>query len=197
MDTKAGIESLKEAFVAKILPVIERHARVVFRYLGPEARQEAQQNMATIAWSWALRISESGRDPTTFASTIADLAAKHHRAGRGIAGGQRSRDVMSPIARQRHGFTVSTLPDYSTLSPNPLQLALIDNTQTPPDEAACFRLDFGAWLDSWGERDRQLIVDLGMGERTADAAAKRGLSCGRISQKRRHFERSWSLYQAA
>lgn len=192
-----NVAALKEAFVTKILPVIERHARVVFRHLGPEARQEAQQNMATIAWGWCRRISDSGRDPTTFTTTIADLAAKHHRAGRGIAGGQRSRDVLSPIARQRHGFTVSALPACATLSSNPLQAALIDNTQTPPDEAACFRVDFAAWLDSWGERDRQLIVDLGMGERTADAAAKRGLSNGRISQKRREYERSWSLYQAA
>ena len=39
-------------------------------------------------------------------------------------------------------FSISKLPDFSTLSDNPLSDALIDNTRSPVPEQVQFRLDF-------------------------------------------------------
>jgi hypothetical protein len=89
---------------------------------------------------------------------------------------------------------VEKLPDFSTLSGNPLTEALTDNTQTPPDEAAAFRIDFPQWLMSWSERDRRIIEDLAMGERTLDVSDKYGISPARISQKRREYHDDWQRF---
>src|SRR5262245_58018702 len=104
-----------------------------------------------------------------------------------------SRSVPTVSLSQRHRhFHVGKLPDGSTLSDNPLTDALLDNTQTPPDEQVCFRLDFPAWLASLGERKRRVAEDLMMGERTSDVAHRHGCSQGRISQMRREMKESWT-----
>ena len=54
--------------------------------------------------------------------------------------------MLSPLAQRRHHFAVGTLPEYETFANNPLSDALADNTQSPPDETACFKFDFTSWL---------------------------------------------------
>ncbi|HJZ53455.1 MAG TPA: hypothetical protein VKE74_00765, partial [Gemmataceae bacterium] len=61
---------------------------------------------------------------------------------------------------------------------------LRDNTQTPVPEQVVFRLDFTLWVCSRSERDRRIIDDLLLGERTLDVANKHGLSPGRDSPRR-------------
>ena len=100
----------------------------------------------------------------------------------------------SASAQRRHGFLVSALPEVSTLWDNPLSEALHDNTQTPPDEQCAFRIDFPAWRATHAERDRRLLDDLMLGERTLDVAGKYGLSPGRVSQLRREFLLGWRRY---
>jgi hypothetical protein len=62
-----------------------------------------------------------------------------------------------------------------------------------PDQV-CFRLDFPVWRLSRTERDRRVIDDLMMGERTLDVSKKHGLSPGRISQLRRDFQNDWLTF---
>jgi hypothetical protein len=88
------------------------------------------------------------------------------------------------------------LPEVSTLSDNPLAEALHDNTQTPPDEQCAFRIDFPAWRATHAERDRRLLDDLMVGERTLDVAGKYGLSPGRVSQLRRELHDDWEFFCA-
>src|SRR5262249_39805874 len=89
------------------------------------------------------------------------------------------------------GFAVCSLPARSSLFGNVFDEALRDNARTPPDEQAAFRADWPAWLATRSERDRRLIVDLALGERTLDAARKHGLSPARISPLRREFMDDW------
>ena len=56
------------------------------------------------------------------------------------------------------------------------------------------RLDFPAWRATHAERDRRLLDDLMLGERTLDVAGKYGLSPGRVSQLRREFLADWRRY---
>jgi len=101
---------------------------------------------------------------------------------------------MSSVAQQRHSFAVGKLPDYSTLMENPLAEALIDNTRTEVPEQVCFRIDFPAWLADLTERDRRIVTDMAMGERTMHLARKYGISESRISQLRRQFHDGWQRF---
>src|SRR5262249_14103403 len=150
--------------------------------------------MVALCWKWFLRLAERGKDATRFPTALATFAARAVRCGRKLAGMDRAKVVLSPLARQRHGFAVGKLPDCSTLDGSPLAEALHDNTQTPPDEQCAFRIDFPAWRATHAERDREVLDDLMLGERTLAVAGKHGLSPGRVSQLRREFLRDWRRY---
>ena len=77
---------------------------------------------------------------------------------------------------------------------SPLEEALRDNTRSPVDEQACFRLDFPAWLRSLPRRDRRLVKGMALGHRTLDLARRFRLSAGRVSQLRREFHREWQRF---
>ena len=90
-------------------------------------------------------------------------------------------------------MTVS-LPDHATLSESPIQEALIDNTQTPPDEQAAFRIDFPAWRGTHSDANRSIIDEMMRGERTQDLAEQFRMSEGRVSQLRRQFHDEWQSF---
>ena len=75
-----------------------------------------------------------------------------------------------------------------------LEEILQDNHQTPVPDQVTFRQDFPAWRLTRCERDRRLVDDLMVGERTLDVSAKHGLSPGRISQLRRDFLEDWNRF---
>jgi hypothetical protein len=180
-----------------LLPRIELHGQIYFRDLKCRFKQEDLiAELVALCWAWYLRLARRGKDVSEFFVTFCRLAGRAVRSGRRVAGQEWTKEVLSARAQQRGGFTVEKLLDFSTLSGNPLTEALIDNTQTPPDEAAAFRIDFPTWLTSRSERDRRIIEDLAMGERTLDVSNKYGLSPGRVSQKRREFHQDWDRFTA-
>jgi hypothetical protein len=190
-----SLHALQATFLSSVLPKVVSHGRVYFRHLrSAELKEEYVAEMIALTWKWHLRLAERGKDATRFPTALATFAARAVRSGRKLAGMGRATDVLSPQARQRHGFRVSALPEVSTLSDNPLSEALADNTQTPPDEQCAFRIDFPAWRATHAERDRLLLDDLMLGERTLDVAGKYGLSPGRVSQLRREFLTDWHRY---
>ncbi len=191
----ATLARLQADFLARVLPRVLSHGRVCFRGLPCTHRQEeAIAEMIGLAWQWHLRLAENGTDATRFPTALATYAARAVKSGRRLAGQERSQDVLSPLAQQRHRFTVRRLPDFETLSDNLLTEALADNTQSPPDETVCFKLDFAVWLANRTERDRAIALDLMVGERTIDVAAKYDVSAARISQKRREFCHAWRAF---
>jgi hypothetical protein len=190
-----SLDALQAAFLDLVLPKVLSHGRVYFRHLrSAELKEEYVAEMVALTWKWHRRLAERGKDSTRFPAALATFAARAVRSGRRLAGMDRARDVLSPQARQRHGFAVCKLPDCSTVDGSPLEEALHDNTRTPPDEQCAFRIDFPAWRATHAERDRRLLDDLMLGERTLDVAGKYGLSPGRVSQLRRAFLLGWRLY---
>ena len=191
----AALDPLQATFLASVLPKVLSHGRVYFRHLrSPELKEEYIAEMVALTWKWHRRLAERGKDATQFPSAIAAYAARGVRNGRKLAGMDRARDVLSPLARQRHDFAVARLPADSSLSGNAFDEALRDNTQTPPDEQCAFRIDFPAWRASRAERDRRVLDDLMVGGRTLEVAGKYGISPGRVSQLRREFLRDWRRY---
>jgi hypothetical protein len=193
----AALSRLQVAFLASVLPKVVSHGRVYFRHLkSADRKEEYIAEMVALSWRWHLRLAERGKDATQFPTAIATFAARAVRSGRKLAGMDRARDVLSPQAQQRQGFAVGKLPDCSALDGSPLHEALHDNTQSPVDEQVCFRIDFPSWRASRTERDRRVLDDLMVGERTSDVAGKHGLSPGRVSQLRREFHYDWEFFCA-
>ncbi len=168
------------------------HARIYFRHVRCYVKKsDLIAEVVALAWKWFLRLSERGKDACRFASVLATFAAKAVRCGRRITGQLKPKDVHSERAQQKRNFTITKLPDFSTLSTNPLAEALADNTRTPPPDAAAFRCDWPAWLKTRCKRDRHLIRDMMTGERTQVLAKRFQISPARVSQLRREFHDDW------
>jgi len=124
--------------------------------------------------------------------------------GQEVLGSNKTLDVLSPRAQQQHDFRVESLPQSTRASfehvyslpggqrrQDAFEERLRDNTVTPIPDQVSFRLDFPAWLKTRTERDRRVVQDLMLGERTGDVADKHGLTAGRVSQLRRDFMEDW------
>jgi hypothetical protein len=191
-----AISHLHASFL-EILPRIIVHGEVYFRFLScPIAREDAIAEMVAVAWMWYVRLSQRGKDVSEFVSAVATYAARAVNSGRRLTGMEKPKDVLSHRAQRDHGFTVEKLPYYRTLSRTPFAEALQYNTQTPVPEQVAFRNDFPAWRLTRTERDRRVVDDLMLGERTRDVANRYGLSPSRISQLRRDFYLDWAQFTA-
>jgi hypothetical protein len=178
-----------------LLPRIERHGRICFRSLKcPHRKAEALAEVVALAWKWFVQLTRRGQDAAAFGSALATYAARAVQSGRRLCGQEKSKDVLSPLAQRRRGFTVCSLPATSSLNGTVLDEALHDNTQTPVPEQVVFRCDFPAWLRTRADRDRQLALDLMAGERTSDVSRRYGLSPARVSQLRRDFHDDWQRF---
>jgi hypothetical protein len=197
------------AVFLSFLPRIELHGRVYFRHQNPDKREELVAEMVALAWKWFLRLVRRGKNPADFPSALATFAARAVQSGRGLCGCEPSQDVLSPVARRRHDFSVEPLPssllaNHEIIYGQPhgqelqdeFEERLRDNTVTPPDQQAAFRIDFPAWLGTRTERDRGIIRAMAQNERTQELSRAFGVSPGRISQLRREFHEDWERFTA-
>jgi hypothetical protein len=203
----APVEVLHVRFLL-LLPRIVTHAQVFFRGIKcPVQKEDKVQECVALGWQWFLNLTERGRDVFAFPAAFAALLARAVKCGRRLCGQERSGDVLSFVAQQRHGFRVERLPT-STRSPHehlyadPHGQALLDafeerlrdNTLTPVPDQVIFRIDFPVWRCTRTERDRRVIDALLAGGRTKDVSQKFGLSPGRVSQLRRDFMEDWRRF---
>jgi hypothetical protein len=173
-----------------LLPRIVTVAAFAFRGLRcPHRRADAVQETVALAWLGFLRAVRRGKDPRAFAGPLALYATRHVRAGRLLCGSDSAADALAPRAQFRHGFTTRPFSEFR--AGHPTAEALAENTTTPPPDQAAFRLDFPRWRRGYDARDRTLIDELMIGERTGDVAGRHRLSPGRVSQKRRQFHADW------
>ena len=201
------LEHLQAAFLS-ILPRIELHGRITFRYLKcAHRREDAVAEMVAFSWLWFRRLIEQGKDPLAFASRIAGFAARRVKCGRRVCGQAKGKDVLSGVAQRRHGFHVESLPASTTTSHEERYTAvrgqqrqdvweerLRDNTQTPVPEQVAFRIDFPAWLVTLTGRERRIVREMARNERTLDLSKRFELSPARISQLRREFHDDWNVF---
>jgi hypothetical protein len=188
---------LHAGFLA-LLPRIELHARITFRHFKcPDKKEDAVAEVVAIAWLWFVRLAQKGKDAGRFPMTLAAFAARAVKSGGRLCGMEKSKDVLSPVAQQRHSFVVTMLPEHDPVFTNPFSEALADNMQTPVPEQVCFRVDFPAWLQALGDRNRRIALDMALGHRTVDLAAMHGLTQGRISQLRQEFHLDWLRFHGA
>jgi hypothetical protein len=191
---RGHLAELHARFLA-LLPRIELHGEVYFRHVRcPHRRADCVAEMVALCWKWYVRATEQGKDVSRFVSVLATFAARHVRSGRRLCGQERGKDALSPLAQARHNFVAVKLPDYATLSGSPLFEALADNTRSPVDEQAAFRIDFPEWLSTLGARNRDIAEDMALGHRTQELSRKYGVCEARVSQLRREFYLDWHRF---
>jgi len=179
----------------RILPDVEQHAHGYFRHLGAEAREEAVAQATALAFATFRRLQARGKDPLAFAGKLARLSARQVQAGRSLGNHQSSTDILSRATQRRWGFRVQSLTRQRAADAEAWQEAVVDNTQTPPADAAAFRIDFPQWLASLSPRNRQLVDLLALSHTPTYAARQLKVSRGRISQLRKFFARRWYASQ--
>ena len=178
-----------------LLPKIERHARFAHRHLHSyHDREDAVAETVALAWAWYASLIRRGKDPASFATTLASYASRHVKIGRQLCGQENTRDALSPSAGQRRGFRTEPLQTHGPNEDASWQEALADNTRAPVPDQAAFRIDFPAWLTTLGGKARKIVEAMAVNDRTTDLAGKFRLSPGRISQLRREFHHSWQHF---
>jgi hypothetical protein len=201
----SSVHAAIQAQFLTLLPRLHNHGQIFFRNLKcADQKQDAIQEMVALAWKWFLRLHQRGKDVTSFSMVFIFLVARAVRNGRKLCGQAKAKDVLNRATQRQHGFTV-----YSLLGSKRRSFANIyalvhgqqeldayedrlrDNTFTPPPDAAAFRLDFPQFLGDLPARDRQVAMFLSLGHSAKKAAAKFGLSQGRVTQLRQQWSREW------
>jgi DNA-directed RNA polymerase specialized sigma24 family protein len=193
----ADRESLLPAITNQFLthlPRVRAHAHYALRRVHcPDIRSDLMGEILALAWKHFRTLVQRGKDPTAFIATLALRCSQAVKAGRRLVGSDRSKDVMSPVARLRHGFEVGSLDDQPR-EDDDLAEALADNTRSEVPDQAAFRIDFPRWRRRLGVRNRRVMDALMTGEGTNAVAERFGLSQARVSQLRREFHESWEAF---
>ena len=177
----------------EMLPAIETHAKVAFRDLKPEAKEEAVQEVVANATAAYARLVERGKTDLAYPSVLARFAVAQVKDGRKVGSRLNVRDISSPYCQMRKGITVERLDHYDKIAGEWLEILVEDRHATPADVAAS-RLDFAAWLKSLPRRYRKIATKLATGETTGRVARMFRVSAARISQLRRQLKASWDEF---
>ena len=101
-----------KAVYAKMLPSIKKHARIAFRFLDPEAKQEAVQNVLANTWEALVRLARRGKLDQAFPTVLAKFAEKQTRDNRIVGGHLDVKDVLSPYCQAKKNVKVERLDKY-------------------------------------------------------------------------------------
>lgn len=177
------------------LPTIRTHAKIQFRRLPLEQREDAVQEAIANACVSYQKLAVQGKLDQVFPSSLATYAVKQVRAGRHVGGSQdAAKDAMSPVAQARHHFRTCSYDLYDREA-NEWRQLVIEDKKTPVPDLAAFRIDFVDWLKTLTNRDRKIIRSFIRGERTSAIADRFNISPARVSQLRRKYEDEWRAYQ--
>lgn len=164
-------EEWKQQFTRTVLPIIETRSRRLLRLRGyrGERLQESLQEVRAIAWKRYYR-SKTARDnpgPLVYYTTLQVIGGRKLVACRGssLEGNGRARRIGRV-----------TLADYAS------------SCDSPPD-AAAFRIDVPAWIQTLPPRSRAIlaVIAFDLSRSGKDVARQFGFTAGRLSQIRREL----------
>lgn len=187
-----SVPAWHQGFMA-LVPRICACARFAFRHLGPEAKQEAIQNVVAGALKAYVRLVELGKADIAYAAPLAMYAIRQHCDGRLLGSRLNVHDISSRYAQKMKGIQLERLDQYDFVEDKWKEI-VIEDRHTGPFDVVRTKLDFAAWLRSLPIRLRRIAKMLANGERTRDVARIFSLSDGRISQLRAELLESWRRF---
>jgi hypothetical protein len=196
-----SLTSAQQQFTAA-LPRMDQVFRSRFRRWPPRDRAEAIATARAVAWvSWC-GLVRRGRNPLEVgAAGIAYHATHRVRAGRPFGYGKPGphADVMSHRTQREHGFELVLLDqverDWQGMDSDEWRDVLAADHRTTPADAACFDLDFRAWLAGLPHRKKWIAERLAEGFTTSELARELGVTLPLISQTRTYLATSWAVFQ--
>ena len=175
-----------------MLPSIRTHAKIAFRHLDPEARQEAVQDVVCNACCAFARLAELDKLDLAYPTVLARYAVAQVKDGRKVGCKLNVRDVLSPYCQQRKKISVERLDKFDR--EEGWQEIVVEDRNAGPAVVAATRIDFREWLRTLRRRDRRIAETLSVGETTGDVAKRFHVSAGRVSQLRSELKKSWDEF---
>jgi hypothetical protein len=176
-----------------MLPAIRQQARIAFRSLPPERREELVAAVVANCLAGFVRLVERGKQDAAYPTALARYGIAQVRGGRRLGNRLRIGDALSPHAQYKKQFFVERLDQFKE-EENCWQEIVVEDKKSTPAQIAICRIDFVAWLGTMSALRRKIAQCLATGESTLDTARRFALSPGRISQLRREFRASWQAF---
>jgi DNA-binding NarL/FixJ family response regulator len=195
------VRQWQDEFVRE-MPRITEHARVKFRHLknrDPEQFEEKVHVCEENAWDNYVRERlKREKDPHAFISNIAEMAARHTKAHRDVAGQERIRDVTSERCKKRNGYCVQSFPEHdSDDGPNKALDALIDHRVGNPADLAVFAIDTPQFRDTLTPVQQAVMDGAVVGDTTSEMAERLKVTGGAVSQHRRKIAEKYKARNEA
>ena len=189
---RPAVPAWHHGFLA-MLPAIRTYARIAFRNLAPEAREEAVQEVVCNALVAYVRLVELGKADLAYPSVLARFAVAQTRDFRKVGGHLNCKDVLSRYCQRKKGIVVERLDKFDAEDGQWIE-AVVEDHHTPVPDQVAFRCDFPAWLRSLPIRNRRIAQALSVGHTTGEVAKRFNVSPGRISQLRQELHRAWQEF---
>ena len=177
-----------------MLPAIRRQARLAFRHLDPEAREDAVEEAVANALVAYVRLFERGKVELAYPSVLTLYAIRQVSEGRRVGTELNVRDVSSEYCRLKKGLQLERLDKFDRESGEWLEV-VVEDRRAGPAETAAARIDIGEWFRRLPRRVRRIAKTLASGERTGAVAKRYRVSPGRVSQIRKELAASWRQFQ--
>ena len=151
MSARVSTVGRKESSVAwhaaflTMMPVIKAHARIAFRHLGAEAREEAVHNVVCNACCAFARLAELGKTDVAYPTVLARYGVAQVKAGRKVGCRLNINDITSDYCRRWKNVTVERLDNYD-IEQDAWQEVVVEDKHAGPAEVAATRIDFAQWL---------------------------------------------------
>lgn len=182
-----------KAFLS-MMPAIKAHAKIAFRHIGPEAREEAVQEVLCNACCAFARLAQLGKADLGYPSVLARYGVAQFNAGRKVGCPLNVNDVASDYCQRRKSVMVERLDAYDAEA-DAWQEIVIEDKHAGPADVAATRIDFATWLELLPKRLRRIATFLASSETTTAAAKRFRVSQGRISQIRQQLRQTWIEFQ--
>ena len=176
-----------------MLPAIIQHAKVAFRHVRGQDRQDKIQETVANALVAFRRLVQLKKVDLAYPSVLARYAVAQIKDGRLVGGHMNVKDVSSPYCQRVKGVVLERLDKYDPDEECWQEVLVPDKTCTPAELAAS-RIDVQAWFKTLNRRNRRIAEFLAAGQTTKAAARRFKVSAGRISQLRRELAANWRRF---
>ena len=176
-----------------MLPAIIQHAKIAFRHVRGQDRQDKIQETVANALVAFRRLVQLKKTDLAYPTVLARYAVAQIKDGRLVGGHMNCQDVSSPYCQRVKNIVLERLDCYDSEDECWQEVLVPDKTCTPAELAAS-RIDVPAWFKTLNRRDRRVAEFLAAGQTTKSAAKKFRVSAGRISQLRRELAANWTRF---
>ena len=132
----------------------QTHAKIAFRHLDPEAREEAIQEVVCNACCAFARLVELGKTDLAYPSPLARYGVAQAKDGRKVGGHLNCKDVLSDHCQRRKHLIIERLDKFDREA-EAWEEILVEDKHAGPADVAVSRIDFAAWLRTLPSRLRQ------------------------------------------